>query len=35
MLCQFLLHSKVTPSYLYIHIPFLILSSLMVSPKTR
>ena len=38
MLCQFLLYSKVTQSYLWvththIYIPFLILSSIMVYPK--
>ena len=26
MLCQFLLYSKVTQSYIYVYIPFLILS---------
>ena len=35
MLCQFLLYSKVTQPYIYIYvyIPFLMLSSIMVHPK--
>ena len=33
MLCQFLLYSKVTQSYIYIYIPFPILSSIIVYPK--
>ena len=33
MLCQYLLYNEVIQSHIYTHMPFLILSSIMIYPK--